>query len=321
MRAPDVLSAGEVEQAAIARTPRQIFWRRFRRDSAAFVGAGVIVLLALLAIAAPLVVSLGNHHPPNTLYTREALNQEFGTPLGPNGRFWFGADPSGRDLFSRVLYGARVSLLIAFVATGLSVVLGTVLGLLAGYFRGWVDSAISRIMDLLLAFPILLLALGLGASCGVGRGCFGGLVKPGFSIVVLVIALASWPYLGRIVRGQALALREKEFVEAARMTGAGDLRIIFSEILPNLVAPILVFTTLIIPTNILFEAGLSFLGVGIAPPTASWGQMIADSVSTFRTAWWYFAFPGLFLLMTVLAFNLLGDGLRDALEPDGGVAA
>ena len=299
----------------IGRTPWQIFLRRFRKDRAAIGGIYVIGFLLLLAIFAPLIVKL-NHHPPNDLFTdAQCLNQEFGTPIGPHGGFWFGCDPSGRDLFSRVIYGARISLIVAFVATGISVVLGVVAGLVAGYFGKWVDTLISRTMDILLAFPILLLGLGLGASCGGEKGCFGGLVRPGLQIVILVIALANWPYLARIVRGQVLSIREKEFVDAARMMGSRDSRIIFREILPNLAAPIIVYATLIIPQNVLFEAALSFLGVGVNPPNASWGQMIADSVSSFQAHWWYFTFPGLFLLGTVLAFNLVGDGLRDALEP------
>lgn len=271
----------------------------------------------LLAVLAPLLVKL-NGHPPNQLFNRagECIDQEFGTPIGPHGKFWLGCDSTGRDLFTRILYGARVSLLVAFVATGISVVLGTLMGMIAAYYGRWADSLISRIMDILLAFPVLLLALGLGASCGgEGKGCFGGLVRPGLSVVIFVIALANWPYLARIVRGQVLSIREKEFVDAARTLGSSDGRIIMREILPNLAAPIIVYSTLIIPTNILFEAALSFLGVGINAPNASWGQMIANSVPSFQDHWWYFTFPGLFLLGTVLAFNLVGDGLRDALEP------
>ena len=170
-------------------------------------------------------------------------------------------------------------------------------------------------MDVLLAFPILLLGIGLASACSLGNGCLGGLIKPGLTVVIFVIALAAWPYIARIIRGQVLSLREKEFVEAARSLGASNTRIVFREILPNLVAPIIVYTTLIIPTNILFEAALSFLGVGVQPPTASWGQMIADAVGIFDTAWWYMLFPGIALLLTVLAFNLVGDGLQDALNP------
>jgi peptide/nickel transport system permease protein len=303
-------------QQDIGRSPWQIFWRRFRKDKAAIAGIWVIGVLLLLAVLAPLLVKL-NGHPPNELFPG-CIDQEFGVPIGPHGKFWLGCDSTGRDLFTRILYGARVSLLVAFVATGISVAMGTLMGMIAAYYGGWADSVISRVMDILLAFPILLLALGLGASCGGQKGCFGGLVRPGLSVVIFVIALANWPYLARIVRGQVLSIREKEFVDAARTIGSSDGRIIAREILPNLAAPIIVYSTLIIPTNILFEAALSFLGVGINPPNASWGQMIADSVPSFQSHWWYFMFPGLFLLGTVLAFNLVGDGLRDALEPGRG---
>ena len=171
-------------------------------------------------------------------------------------------------------------------------------------------------MDVVLAFPILLLAIGLAAACSLGKGCL-GFIKPGLPVLILVIALASWPYIGRIIRGQVLSLREKEFIDASRSLGASHTRIIFREVLPNLVAPIIVYTTLVLPTNVLFEAALSFLGVGVQPPTASWGQMIASAVPIFDSAWWYMLFPGLALVMTVLAFNLVGDGLQDALDPRG----
>jgi peptide/nickel transport system permease protein len=258
------------------------------------------------------------------------------------------------------------------------------LGMIAGYYRGAVDTALSRSMDVMLAFPVLLLALGLGAACSL-QGCLGAdaigrdllivgaviitiplllgalsqarghggfkglapsdwalrlvpgaavlaaglffsfivsstttLIQPGLPVVIFVITVAGWPYMARIIRGQVLSLREKEFIEAARSLGASDTRIIFRHILPNLVAPIIVYTTLLIPTNILFEAALSFLGVGVQSPTASWGAMIADAIEIFDTAWWYMTFPGIALLLTVLAFNLIGDGLQDALNPRTG---
>jgi peptide/nickel transport system permease protein len=190
----------------------------------------------------------------------------------------------------------------------------------AGFFRGAVDMGISRLIDVLLAFPILLLALGLASACSLGHGCFGGALKPGLVVVIFVIAFVNWTYIARIVRGQVLSLREKEFVEAARSLGASNRRIIFREILPNLVAPIIVYATLIIPQNILFEAALSFLGAGVQPPTASWGAMLADATTIYNVAWWYMVFPGAALLITVLAFNLVGDGLQDALHPKAGNA-
>ena len=170
-------------------------------------------------------------------------------------------------------------------------------------------------MDIVLAFPILLLAIGLASACSLGKGCLGGLITPGRVTLIVVIALSSWPYIGRIIRGQVLSIREKEYIEAARSLGASNRRIMFREILPNLVAPIIVYTSLILPTNILYEAALSFLGVGVQPPTASWGQMIASATPIFDTAWWYMLFPGIALVLTVLAFNLVGDGLQDALNP------
>ena len=221
----------------------------------------------------------------------------------------------GSDIFSRVLYGARVSLTVAIVGTGIAMLIGTTLGIIAGYYRGIVDTIISRTVDVFLAFPILLLALGVGSACSLGNGCAGGLIKPGMTTVIGIIILISWTYFARLARGQVLSLREKEFVEAARATGASDLTILGREILPNLVTPILVYMTLLIPFNILLEAALSFLGVGINPPQASWGQMIGEAALLFDSAWWFFLFPGLVLVLTVLAFNLLGEAVRDALDP------
>jgi peptide/nickel transport system permease protein len=307
-------AASDTEVAGIeARTPLELFWRRLRDDRVSMAALVFIVLLVLLAIAAPLVVKLVGARPPNQQGTQYL--DAFGTPSGPTSKNIFGVDELGRDVFSRVLYGARVSLEVAVVATGIAVVIGVVVGMIAGFFRGWVDTALSRIMDVVLAFPILLLAIGLASACSLGRGCLGGLIKPGLPVLILVIALASWPYIGRIIRGQVLSLREKEFIEASRSLGASNTRIIFREVLPNLVAPIIVYTTLVLPTNVLFEAALSFLGVGVQPPTSSWGQMIASAVPIFDSAWWYMVFPGVALVLTVLAFNLVGDGLQDALNP------
>ena len=296
-----------------ARSPLQLFWRRLRQDRVAMAALVFIGILVVFALASPLIVKLFGAPAPNQQSTK-ALDQ-FGTPTGPSSGHLFGVDQLGRDVFSRVVYGARVSLEVALISTGLAVIVGVTMGMLAGYYRGWVDTVLSRVMDVLLAFPILLLGIGLASACSLGNGCLGGLIKPGLTVVIFVIALAAWPYIARIIRGQVLSLREKEFVEAARSLGASNTRIVFREILPNLVAPIIVYTTLIIPTNILFEAALSFLGVGVQPPTASWGQMIADAVGIFDTAWWYMLFPGIALLLTVLAFNLVGDGLQDALNP------
>jgi peptide/nickel transport system permease protein len=296
-----------------ARSPLQLFWRRLRDDKVALGALAFIILLVVLAIAAPLVVKLVGARPPNAQST-EFLDS-FGTPKGPSSDNIFGSDPLGRDVFSRVLYGARVSLEVALIATFLSMLIGLVVGLLAGFYRGWVDTVLSRLIDVLLAFPILLLALGIASACSLGNGCLGGVVKPGLTVVIFVIAFVNWTYIGRIIRGQVLSLREKEFVEAARALGASNTRIMFREILPNLVAPLIVYATLVIPQNILLEAALSFLGVGVQPPDASWGAMIAEASTIFDSAWWYMVFPGAALLLTVLAFNLLGDGLQDALNP------
>jgi peptide/nickel transport system permease protein len=244
----------------------------------------------------------------------------------PGAKHIFGVDLDHLDVFSRVLYGARTSLEVALLATGISLVIGVILGMVAGFYRGAVDMVISRVIDALLAFPILLLALGIGAACSIGtagrpsQGCLGGVLKPGLPVVIAVIAFVNWTYIARIVRGQVLSLREKEFVEASRSLGASNGRIIFREILPNLVAPIIVYATLIIPTNVLFEAALSYLGVGVPVGTASWGKMLSDASSGnlgVNTVWWLMVFPGVALLITVLAFNLLGDGLQDALNPRG----
>jgi peptide/nickel transport system permease protein len=295
-----------------ARSPLQLFWRRFRRDRLAQTSGAFIALLVLVAIFAPLVVKLFGLPSPYT--QNSSLSGPFGEPFGPNGAHPFGVDPLGQDIASRVIYGTRVSLEVGVLGTAIATVIGVTLGLLAGYYRGWTDTIISRLIDVTLSIPILLLGLGIGAACAV-RGCVGGAIQPGVGVIVFLIAFSTWSYFARIVRGLVLSLREREFVEAARALGASDARIMFREILPNLVAPIIVYASLQIPLNILFEAALSFLGVGVRPPTASWGQMIAAATPTFNTAWWYMVFPGAALLLTVLAFNLLGDGLRDALNP------
>ncbi len=299
----------------LALTPRQLFWREFRKDKLALVSIVFLVVMILLAIFAPLIARYIVHHKPNDLFINQTLNQ-FGLPKGPNRHFWFGADDAGRDLFVRVLYGARTSLIVAFFATGISLVIGVAIGLISGFYRGRVDTVLSRFTDIIMSLPVLLLALGLVAGCGLqASGCLGGLIRPGLLLVSYVIGLFNWPYIARLVRGEVLRLREKEFVEAAAAVGSSNLRIMTREILPNVFAPVLVFTTLLIPNNILFEAALSFLGIGVPATTPSWGKMLADAGSIFTVAWWMMVFPGLFLFATTLAFNLLGDGLRDALDP------
>ena len=300
-----------------ARSPLELFWRRLRTDKVALTALMFIGLLVLIAVLAPLIVKLVGAPAPD-VQSSAALDPMFGSPTGPSSEHLFGVDKLGQDVFSRVVYGTRVSLQVAILSTGSAVIAGVLVGMFAGYYGGWVDTLLSRALDVLLAFPILLLGIGLASACSLGNGCAGGLIQPGLTVVVVVIAIATFPYIARIIRGQVLSLREKEFVEAARSLGASDRRIIFRQILPNLVAPIIVYSTLVLPQNILFEAALSFLGVGVQAPTASWGQMIADATEIFDTAWWFMVFPGVALVLTVLAFNLVGDGLQDALNPRRG---
>lgn len=303
--------ADESAAEIAARSPLELFWRRLRNDKVALVALSVVLFMVLLAIFAPLIVKV--FHLPNPNTQNDDLLDDFGSPTGPSGAHLFGVDERGRDVFTRVLYGARVSLEAALISTALIVIIGVTAGLITGYFRGRVDTLFSRVMDLFLAFPVLVLAVGLGVACA--DGCLGGAVQPGLPVVIFVITLTTWPYMARIVRGQVLSLREREFVEASRSLGASDTRIIVREILPNLVAPIIVYSTVLVPQNIIYEASLSFLGVGIDPSKPSWGAMISDATSVFQDAWWFMVFPGLALLITVLAFNVVGDGLQDALNP------
>jgi peptide/nickel transport system permease protein len=310
------IEAAGAEREIAARSPMQLFWRRLRHDKVAMIALTFVVLIVLTAILAPLIVKIAG--TPNPQTTNADLTDDFGQPLGPRAGHPFGVDKLGRDVFSRTVYGSRVSLEVAFIATALIILIGVTIGLVAGYYRGWLDTLLTRTMDLLLAFPVLVLAIGIGVACSGAQGCAGGLIQPGLTVVIFVITLTTWPYMARIVRGQVLSLREKEFVEAAQSLGANDRRIIFREILPNLVAPIIVYGTILIPQNIIYEAALSFLGVGVDPSTPSWGAMISDATTIFKDAWWFMTFPGLALLFTVLAFNLVGDGLQDALNPRTG---
>jgi peptide/nickel transport system permease protein len=327
----------DVPAEIIGRSPWQIFWRRFRKDRFAIGGVVIILIIVALAIAAPLFAQWV-HHPVNTLFIREMTTDSppgcsatytdpatcvTGLPVGPTihspaGVFIFGADSTARDLFVRVLYGARTSLEVALAATVIEVVLGVIFGIIAGFYRGKIDTAISRACDIFFALPTLLLMLGISAACGAqqpGQECLGGWLKPGKGLIIFLLGFFSWPYLARIIRGQVLSIREKEFVEAARSLGASNWRIMFRDVLPNVLAPLIVYTTLIIPTNILAEASLSFLGLGVPPDVPSWGNQIAEATSLYRIAWWTMVFPGIFLFLTTLAFNLVGDGLRDAFDP------
>ncbi|HEY5317329.1 MAG TPA: ABC transporter permease, partial [Solirubrobacteraceae bacterium] len=304
---------GAVADAAPLR-PREGFWRRLRRDRGAMAGATIIGLIILSALFAGVVANDVLHHGVNQVFGGRTLNG-YGLPDGPSAAFPFGADLEGRDLLVRVLYGARTALLIGGLGTALAIVIGVSLGLLGGYFGGVIDTILARLTDIVLALPLLLIAIGLDAACGsTANGCLGGALKPGTTLVIFVVTMFSWPYIARVVRGNVLSLREEEFVEAARAAGAGHLRIIISEILPNLAGPIIVLATIQIPNNILFEAVLSFLGVGVPDTVPSWGAMLRDASGVFTVAWWLMVFPGLALAVTTSGFYLLGDGLRDALD-------
>jgi peptide/nickel transport system permease protein len=308
-----VEAAAATDLAVVGYSPRELFWLRFKRDKAAIAGGIVIIVLILLAIFGGPLAERISGHPPNEPYSN--MTDDFGIPKGPNADFWFGADSAGRDLFVRTMYGARTSLLVGIVASGLAVLIGTTIGLTAGYFGKWADTTLSRGADVMLAIPYLLISIGIVAACSTTKeGCLHGLIQPGLTIVILVIVLFSWPYTARVIRGNTLSLKQKEFVEASRSVGAGNVRIIGGDLLPNLVAPIIVLATLLIPQNILFEAALSYLGLGVPPDQASWGQILADASGLYDVAWWLMVFPGAFLVVTTLAFNLLGDGLRDALD-------
>jgi peptide/nickel transport system permease protein len=315
---PDVeLAPGEI----VALSPRQLFWRRFRNDRVAIGSAVVILLVVLVAIFAPVVVHLFGLPDPETQNTN--LLNAFGGATGPSGRDPLGVDSLGEDTLSRIIYGIRVSMLIGVTGTVAAALVGTVVGLAAGFFGGWLDTLLMRIVDVFLAFPVIVLGLGIADACSI-QGCLqiGGhaLISPGIVTVIFIITISSFTYIARIVRGQVLSLREKEFVEAANSLGASNRRILFREILPNVTTPLIVYSSLLIPVNILLEAALAFLGVGVKPPTPDLGEMISAAGGDLlngNPAWWNMIFPGVALLIIVLAFNLLGDGLLDALNPKG----
>jgi peptide/nickel transport system permease protein/oligopeptide transport system permease protein len=293
----------------------QIAWRRLRKDRVAMAGGIIIILLILVALIGPYLVQ-----NPNT-YNSNLIDPTFSRPIGPWGGISLahplGVEPvNGRDMLARIVVGARYSLLIGFLATMLAVVIGVFFGIIAGYFGGWIDALIARAMDVFLAFPLLVFAIALiGVIPNSAWGLSGNTLR--VSLLVFVIGFFAWPYMGRIIRGQVISLREREFVDAARSIGARGPYILFRELLPNLVAPILVYSTLLIPTNILFEAALDYLGVGLIPPTPSWGWTLSNAVSNgfFYIDPMYMIIPGLAIFITVMAFNLFGDGLRDALDP------
>jgi len=275
-------------------------WRRFRRDKFAMIGLAAIIIIIILAVFAPWIAP----HDPLKQFD-EGITMK-GMPVGSSAKFLLGTDTLGRDMLSRILYGARVSLFIGIVANGFALLLGVVFGLTAGYFKGGAETLIMRMTDVMMAFPILLLAIALSTTVFSNGGVW---------LLVVVITIVYWTPMTRVIHGEVLSIREKEFVDAARLTGATNRRILFRHILPHLVAPIIVYTSLGIATTIVFEATLSYIGVGVQPPTPSWGQMISMGQDYYYTAPQLVIYPGLAIVITVLAFNLVGDGLRDAFDP------
>jgi len=301
-------------------------WIRFRRDKVAIASAIFIVLLILACFLGAWLAERLLGHGPDQLFF-DGVDERL-VPVGPWTRvadpvtgeetlFVLGAsDTLGRDELLRLLYGGRVSLEVAIFSTIGAMTIGVLLGAIAGYFRGWVDSIVSRLTEITMAFPALLFIIALASTVGSRLdGVTLGIFSPGVITLVLVFSIFGWFYPARIIRAQVLSLREKEFIEAARMTGAGDWRIIRSHLLPHLVAPIIVYSTLVVAGYILGEAGLSFLGVGIKLPTASWGNLLKEAPDFYTLQPWLMVWPGLAVLLTTLSFNLLGDGLRDAFDP------
>ena len=269
--------------------------RHFRKNRLAMAGLWIMLLLYVVTLLTPLIAPYDPTAQGDIVLSRY---------LPPSSEHLMGTDKFGRDIFSRVLYGSRISLTIGFIAVAISITLGTAVGAAAGYFGGWVDSVLMRFTDMMLSFPRLVLLIVVIA-----------LFEPEVWLVITVLGLTGWMGTSRIVRGEVLSLREREFVQAARALGMGDTRIILRHIIPNTLAPVIVSATLGIGLTILTEASLSFLGLGVQPPTPSWGNMITDGRDALITAWWIATFPGLAIVFTVIAFNLFGDGLRDALDP------
>jgi ABC-type dipeptide/oligopeptide/nickel transport system permease subunit len=313
--APEAVLEGAGSAAIEGRSLGRIAWVRLHRDKVAVAGGVIIVLLILIAIFGPFFVQ-----NPDTFHAN-LISPTFSRPNGSWGGISLahplGVEPvTGRDMLARIVVGARYSLLIGFLATALAVFIGVLMGVIAGYFGGWTDSVIARTMDVFLAFPLLVFAIALvGVIPGSAFGLSGNTLR--VTLLVFIIGFFAWPYMGRIIRGQTLSLREREFVDAARSLGARGPYILSRELLPNLVGPILVYSTLLIPTNILFEAALDFLGVGLIPPTPSWGYMLSTAVTQgfYQVDPLYMIIPGLAIFITIMSFNLFGDGLRDALDP------
>ena len=323
---PAGTSVGQTE--ITGRSLSQIAWARLRRDKVAIITLVTVLVIILIAAAAPLVTRLIGVDPYTFNQGEDIISQSGGLPVsgwlnsGIGLDHPLGVEPgTGRDIFARLLYGARISLLIALTATVVTTTIGVTIGIIAGYSKGALDTVLGRLMDLILAFPLLLILLAMSPVLTQRLEAFGLSPNPARIVyIVLVLSLFGWPYLARIIRGQVLSLREREFVESAVSMGAGTPRILFKEILPNLWAPILVYVTILLPTYIAAEASLAFLGVGLLPPSPSWGAMLAESVRYYQVLPTYLFIPGTVLFIVVLSFNLLGDAVRDALDPRAGRA-
>jgi len=274
-------------------TLRELVWRRYRGNRFAVAGALVVLAMFLLAILAPVITPYG----PNSLDAYHVL-------LPPSPAHWFGTDEVGRDVFTRMVYGARISLTVGFVAIGIATLIGTVVGLVSGYYGGWVDSLLMRFVDIMFCFPTFFLILAVIT-----------LREPSILNIMLIIGLTGWMGVARLVRAEVLSIRERDYVTAARAIGCSDLRIIFRHIMPNALGPVLVYATLGVSAAILTESSLSFLGIGVPPPTPSWGNILTSGKEFLEFAWWLFLFPGLAITVTSLSYYLVGEGLRDALDP------
>lgn len=290
-------AAPEVHGSLLPKQRRGVL-RKLAQRPLAMIGLVIIIVVVAGAMLAPWLTNFG---PDEQMFDGLTLS---GEPLPPNATFWLGTDLLGRDLFTRILYGARTSLIIGIVANGIALLIGTLVGVVAGYFRGWIGSVLMRFTDLMMAFPALLLAI-----------CLAAVFQPSLWIVALVIALVNWVQTARVIFTQTSSLAEREFIDAERTIGASSARILFMHILPHLVPTIIVWGTLGISTTVLLEATLSYLGIGVQPPTPSWGNIIFENQTYFQAAPWLVFFPGIAILALALAFNLIGDALRDILDP------
>ena len=272
---------------------RKDFWEQFRKNKMAVAGGILVILLFIVSLLAPWIAP----YDPNAIDLKNVLAQ-------PSANHWFGTDQLGRDVMSRMIWGAGVSLKVGFVATGIAIIIGTILGALSGYYGKWVDSAIMRFVDIMLCFPTFFLILAVIA-----------LLEPSIWNIMIIIGLTGWMGITRLVRADFISLKERDYIQAARAIGAGDMRIIFVHMLPNAMASVLVAATLGVAGAILTESALSFLGIGVQPPTPSWGNILTAGKDNIDIAWWLSLYPGLAILITVLGYNLLGEGIRDSLDP------